>query len=118
MACQINKYIAVVGVDDDDDDDGLGRLWVFNSAQETPFYQREKTGNSERARMLQLPRCAVQDDDTAMDSLLAACMVMFYVSISTVLSFWLKLKFMCIDGKRWQLFLLPTFTEQKTSLWG
>ena len=38
MACQINKYIAVVGVDDDDDDDGLGRLWVFNSAQETPFY--------------------------------------------------------------------------------
>ena len=37
MACQINKYIAVVGVDDDDDD-GLGRLWVFNRAQETPFY--------------------------------------------------------------------------------
>ena len=60
----------------------------------------EKTGNSERARKLQLPRCAVQDADTAMDRLLPACMVMIYVSISTVLSaFWLRLNFMCIDER-------------------
>ena len=71
---------------------------VFNRAQETSFYSREKTGNSEGARKLQLPRCAVQDADIAIDRLLPACMIMIYVSISTVLSFWLKLKFMCIDA--------------------
>ena len=61
---QINKQIAVavVVVDDDDDDDrGLCRLRVYIRVQETPVYSREKAGNSERERELQLPRCAVHD---------------------------------------------------------
>ena len=57
---QINKQIAVVVVVDDDDR-RLCRLRVYISVQETPVYSREKAGNSERARELQLPRCAVND---------------------------------------------------------
>ena len=56
---QMNKQIAVVVVDDDDR--GLSRLRVYIREQEAPFYSRENAGNSERARELQPPRCAVHD---------------------------------------------------------